>query len=212
EAERVVHAGDDMVADVDRPAAVGVNVVHLTRDDDEFRHVVREEGFVVDEVLDDAVVPRAFDWTAGDHGLTAVRLRAGANVDGDGPLAPYRRIGARVLGPVFTGFAEWVVREAEGLGAARVYCLMREGAFLAPFVQGIADGLGVPLDTRPLWLSRSVAAKAAITEIDEATIRSFLVRRHAPTPRVLARTLGVPDRMLASRAQLDTSLSDPRIG
>jgi len=85
---------------------------------------------------------------------------------------------------------------------------MREGAFLTPFVQSAADGMGVSLEARPLWLSRSVAAKAAITDIDEPTIRRFLVRRRTPTARALADALGIPAKLLAPRSHLDTPLDD----
>jgi hypothetical protein len=140
-----------------------------------------------------------------------LRLRAIAEVDGDDALAPYRRVGAGVLGPVFTGFAEWVVREAQALGARRVYCVMREGAFLTPFVQATADAMGAELEARQLWLSRSVAAKASITAVDEPTIRRFLLRRHTPTPQGLADALGVPARLLAPRGLLDTPLDDAQL-
>lgn len=208
EAHRVVHAGDHDGVDVQRPRALGLQVVHLPREDPDVERLVRAEGFVLDEALDQAAAPRTFDWVAGDHGLTAVRLRAASAVEGDDPLGPYRRLGALVLGPVFTGFAEWVVEEARALGAERVYCLMREGAFLAPLVRSVAQSMDVALEARPLWLSRHVAARAAVTEIDEPTIRSFLVRRRTPTPRVLAEALGVPARLLAPRRLLDVPLDD----
>jgi FMN phosphatase YigB (HAD superfamily) len=208
EPHRAVHAGDNEAADVARPRTLGLHVVHLPIEDPGLEHLVRAEGFVLDEALDQAAAPRTFDWVAGDHGLTAVRLRAAGTVDDDDPMGPYRRIGALVLGPVFTGFAEWVVEEARALGAARAYCLMREGAFLTPFIRSVAQSMGVPLEVRPLWLSRHVAARAAVTEVDEPTVRSFLVRRRTPTPRVLAEALGVPARMLASRGRLDVPLDD----
>lgn len=208
EAHRVVHAGDNPIADVRSPRAVGMRAVHLTRECNELERALRAESVVLDEGIDAAVAPRTFDWVAGDFGLTALRLRAICSVDGDDPLAPYRRIGAGILGPVFTGFAEWVVREAEALGASRAYCIMREGAFLAPLIADVARSMGSDLEPRPLWLSRSVAARAAITEVDEPTIRAFLVRRRTPTPRMLAAALGVPARMLAPRRQLDVPLDD----
>ena len=208
EAHRVVHAGDNEVADVERPRGLGIHAAFLVRTDAEVERLTREEGFVLDEDLDDAIAPRTFDGSAGDYGLTAVRHRVVATVDGDDALAPYRRIGAAVLGPVFAGFAEWVVREAQLLDVPRVYCLMREGAFLAPLIDRTARAMGVELDARQLWLSRHVAAKAAITTVDEATIRSFVVRRRTPTARALAEALGVAPRMLAPRAQLDIPLDD----
>ena len=40
-------------------------------------------------------------------------------------------LGRHVLGPVMTGFAEWVHTRLAELGTSRVWCLMREGAFLS---------------------------------------------------------------------------------
>ena len=87
EGARVVHAGDNDAADVDRPTQLGLQAVHLTREDPELERLLRAEGFVLDEALDDVVAPRTFDRTTGDHGLSALRLRAASAVDGDDPLA-----------------------------------------------------------------------------------------------------------------------------
>src|SRR5262249_9653746 len=153
--------------------------------------VMLAEGLRVDRARD-VVVPPVFDPVLGDHGLSALRTRAvsRASARGGETLAAYRVLGAGVLGPVFTGFAEWVVRDASPLGARRVYCLMREGAFLAPLIERIARSLDVALEARPLWVSRQVAARAALLEVDDSTLRALLARRTAPTVRSLAATLG----------------------
>jgi len=212
EAGRAVHAGDNEHADVAPAERIGIRAFLLPRVSGALTDRMVDEGLGLDSPQHPAVAPPRFDVDAGDHGLAGLRERAvSAASVGDDALAPYRVIGAGVLGPVFAGFAEWVVREAVALGHGRVYCLMREGALLAPLVDTVAEALGADVRAAPLWVSRHVAVRAAIggpDEIDEALLRSFLVRRRVPTARALAASLGVPVRRIAGRGESDVPLDD----
>ena len=210
EAARTVHVGDNEYADVAAAEHHGIRAFHLPRVPDVLRALMESEGLALPAPEHPAVVPPVIDAARGDHGLSALRVRAASHARSvaDDELLPYRELGATVLGPVFVGFAEWVAREAAALGARRVYCLMREGALLAPLIRDVAATIGVDLDARPLWISRQVAAVAALGEIDEPSVRALLVRQRTPTARDLAATLGVPVRAIASRGTADIPLDD----
>ena len=63
------------------------------------------------------------------------------------------RYGAAVVGPVLTGFAEWVVDNAEQNGTDVVWCPMREGELLSALINNAARARGRKVEARPLWLA-----------------------------------------------------------
>src|SRR5205807_2170141 len=80
----------------------------------------------------------------GDHGLVAMRTKALARSDLEAvpaTLRPAWEYGATVLGPVLTGFAEWVHQRANAIEAPTVWCMMREGEFLADLINRAGDYL-----------------------------------------------------------------------
>ncbi len=89
----------------------------------------------------------------------------------------YWGFGASILGPVFTGFAEWVHARAEAERVGTVYCAMREGEFLSSLLNQAGPYLGSPVEARSVWLSRQVCSRAAIAEATVEELSDFLVRR-----------------------------------
>ncbi|MBX6391397.1 MAG: haloacid dehalogenase [Frankia sp.] len=192
---RVLHlaAGDD------GPAATGPDWAAVT--------VVRRGGVGVGDLRttleregllagldDDGPVDREY----GDFGLTALRAAALRHTDSAAVPAALRRYwetGATVFGPVFTGFAEWVVERTRELGADEALCLMRAGRFLA----GLLDGPGrdARVAATPLWVSRRVLALANVFDATPDELRTFLTcwdggqRGSAVTVGELLRSLGV---------------------
>src|SRR5581483_3957307 len=126
------------------------------------------------------------------------------------------RFGASVLGPVLTGFAEWVVEQAEAEGTRTVYCVMREGEFLSRLVDGAAIAAGSPVRAERLWLSRHVCSRAALVDGSEDELRSFLTRRAAPTVATLVEGLGLeigqfPELAGVAQARMDDPLTRDRV-
>jgi FMN phosphatase YigB (HAD superfamily) len=191
---RMLHLGDNREADVLAAGRAGVRAFHFPRCDAELRRVVaREEGLSLA--------------TPGlDGGLAHVRARARWHVASvPEPLRGHHQLGASVLGPVFTAFADWAVELLAARGAQGAVCFMREGEFLADLLEAAARARGLPLAFRPLWISRRVAFVAGIGRLDAATIRAALVRRSPPTVAELCRSLEVEphevgiDEALAAR-------------
>jgi FMN phosphatase YigB (HAD superfamily) len=190
---RVLHIGDHDDADVAAPAKLGINTLHFDKFPEPFRTVVEREGTVRSAGAHHDRV--ALDSGGGDFGLTALRSKAMHRSEGAGlPTAvnQYWRFGASVLGPVFTGFADWVHRRAQEEGVDTVWCVMREGEFLSRLVNGARLHLDTPVRARTLWLSRAVCSRAAIFEASEEELKAVLQRRQPPTVAQLLESLGVP--------------------
>ncbi|MDP9071716.1 MAG: HAD hydrolase-like protein [Actinomycetota bacterium] len=207
--EEVLHVGDNAEADVASARKEGIHAVHFDRFPHSLATVLEREGVVRRQ--GGSHPPKRLDNSVGDLGLTALRAKAVCRSE-DGHLAgagnPYWRFGASVLGPVFTGYAEWVHARAQQEGHTTVYCVMREGEFLGRLIDGARRYLGSDVGTKPLWLSRHVCTRAAIFDASGEELAAFLERRQAPTLRGFCESLGIglgqlPELFNAEEGRLD---------
>ncbi len=224
----VVHIGDNEEADVRCAQRVGVRAFLYPANIQRYLHVEARE-----RIVGTAPYPTSYcDPVRGDAGLTAIRRRAtwttpDRELDRDERIA--WETGASVLGPVFTGFAQWVHERSQVEGTDRLLFLMREGKFLKELVdRAVPVGDWSP-KTRTAWVSREACARASIYDGSAAEFDTFLERLRPPSPVELAGSLGldasdVPvfdrlnedyertgDRLAVSRAFLDVVLKEPEL-
>ncbi len=210
---RVLHIGDNAEADGERAEREGIRSVLFDKYPGSLRTVLQGEGLLRTD--DRQKAKPTLDPVRGDFGLTALRAKAVSQREGTGLPAstdPYWRFGATVLGPVFTGFAEWAHRRAREEGVNTVYCMMREGEFLSRLLNGARGYLRSPVRAEMLWMSRHVSSRAAIFEAGIDELRTFLDRQVAPTLADLCDTLGIGLVQLPElAADAATRLDDPQL-
>jgi FMN phosphatase YigB (HAD superfamily) len=190
EPDQLVHFGDNFDADVYAAQQVGIRALHYPVATDRYAPIdVREE------IVGPPGDPTAWcDERDGDGGLTAMRRRA-TFLRPPRPITGTEQVawetGTAVMGPVFTGFAQWVVERAGHVGAERVVCMMREGKFLKSLVERQATAVGARLRVETAWVSREACARASIYTGSEDELRSFLSRLRAPSPDQMLDSLGL---------------------
>jgi len=162
--ERILHVGDNYIADIEGPAVFGIERFWFRPFPDEYEGMIESE-------LPQPLSRRAAYFESDDCGMTALRGRAMFACD-----TPYEEWGAGVLGPVVTGFCDWVTAKCRALGITTALCLMREGRIL----KQVIDGQGTPLLARELFVSRYAALKASIFSASEEELRGFVYR---PSPQ-----------------------------
>lgn len=212
-AEEVLHVGDNEESDVTIPAQAGIHAVHFPRLPGEMGTILRREGVGVTGAC--GQTSGLVDPLRGDIGLTALRSKAAFRAEGGGlapGIIPYWQTGASVLGPLFTGYAEWAHRRAGEEGVSRIYCVMREGEFLARLLNGARRYLGSPVRAVPLWLSRQTCARAAMLTASEDELSTFLSRRRPPRLGELCGALGIsPSEMPELSGAAEGRLDDPQL-
>jgi hypothetical protein len=116
-----------------------------------------------------------------------------------------------VLGPVLTGFADWMLDECARRDTLRLGCLMREGDFLAELIRRAARYRGIThLDASPLWLNRSVCLRAAVVRADGDDLGLLFAGRTPMAVEALLRRLGLGMSALPSWAShAAPTLDDP---
>jgi FMN phosphatase YigB (HAD superfamily) len=210
---QVLHIGDDSVADGEAAETRGLRTLVLGPRSDHMTEVMQREQ----------VIPRSGNSSVhfppihpdqGDFGLVALRGRAEhrAPSPDDAEGTPHWTFGSEVLGPVFTGFAEWVHRKAAPLNVQSLHCLMREGTLLTPLLNRSGEYLDTGIKAENFWLSRYVASRAAITRADEEELRTVLGRRYPPTVQEFCGTIGLSlDRLPDLVERADNTLDDARL-
>ena len=184
---RLAHIGDHPEADLIVATRVGARPVHLDRHPPELRTIVaREQRFGEHRVIG---LQEQYD--AGTGAIRSQLLRSPEHAALSPTLASYWRWGATVLGPILTGFAEWVHGRLAELDAGRVWCPMREGPFLAEFLGGAIEQSERPIDIRTLWLNRAVCGRAALTDITRASLLRVAGMRRTPTAAELLACVGL---------------------
>jgi hypothetical protein len=209
--EQVVHIGDNPVADHEVPAALGIRTVQYRRIDPGLVELLEREHEAMDYFgpLGPLLDPREGDF--GQTSLRAKTLNAG-NADGRSTLDTAWRFGAAVLGPVFTGFAEWVARRAHESGIDTLWCPMREGELLSAMVNAAAAARGWELRARPIWLSRQATSLGTLDSVEPAAVHEFIRKRYHMTVRQLFDMLRLNPGDVPSLAEyVDTILDSPQI-
>lgn len=209
--EQVVHIGDNLIADIETPGELGVRTVFYERISDDFAEVLERERESMDSF---GRFGARVDLEDGDFGLTSLRAKTlqSAPQGGTAGTRTAWAYGAGVLGPVLTGFAEWVAERAHQSGRSVVWCPMREGTVLSALVNNAADARGWDVEARPLWLSRHVASLAGLDPLDPDALHRFVGRSFRMTVRQLLATLGLRPGDVPALAQvLNTVLDNHRI-
>jgi len=115
-------------------------------------------------------------------------------------------LGASVLGPLLSAFADWVVEECRRDGIRVVRPLMREGALFAEMIAAAARraGTGTGLDVRPLFASRASTWLAGLQTFGDDEARRLLQRQQLTVEEALAslglEASGAPDAVRRSAA------------
>ncbi|MFC0433785.1 HAD family hydrolase [Kutzneria buriramensis] len=210
-AEQVVHIGDNEVADVTVPAALGIRTVHYRRLDEGYLATLAREHEPLEYFGDHA--PN-LDEQYGDFGLTSLRAKA---IHATPPQATTSldiaaRFGTAVIGPVLTGFAEWAVRRAHETGTRILWCPMREGELLAELINNAARARGLDVEARPIWLSRQATALACADFHDDEAVHNFIRRGYQLSVRQLLSVLHLQvGDVPALAAELDTVIDNGHI-
>ena len=79
------------------------------------------------------------------------------------------QIGAMVMGPLMTGFAEWILDTAEKENIKRIFPLMREGKIISKLLLKAAEYRSFEFQIEPMYISRKAVFFPALKEWNEAS-------------------------------------------
>lgn len=200
----ILHVGDNPVADQSAPAKLGILGVHLKQFDAESEIRLRQEASAA-SLIDPGVrvtIP------AHQPHRAQVALR-----QSDDPAAI---LGHDVLGPLMTGFADWIAAEVAAQDKAtgkptRILFLLRDGYLPARVFTARHPDLASRV--AQVEISRFTAAAASFTDV-EAIERCILPELHVGSTEVFAKQLRLDaseTKSLArmAKAQFAKAITDP---
>lgn len=165
---RILHIGDDWLSDVAGAHKAGVHGMWYS--------VVpwaRKSYFSMEE---------AFESDLGVlSSLRSLAIHSVPEPYRGEEMRTYFETGAGVVGPLYSFFAEWVVQRAQEEGLHCVLPLMREGTLLAEVIRRAAQTKGLPLQVKPLYISRRAAMMLGYERVDT----QFLEERFAYRNKVI---------------------------
>jgi hypothetical protein len=106
------------------------------------------------------------------------RLSAARNPYNDPGIKFFYNFGAEIIGPLYAGFAAWIVRYADERGIDTILAFMREGELLSKVINRAAKAMGSRVVSVPTYISRHPAFMASIFEKNFEERLSMLFRRN----------------------------------
>lgn len=183
-ASKVLHIGDNEQADVEPPRARGLQAIHYDTLPDEPETIFGRELGANSHQRWPMLHSEEGDW-----GLTALRRRSAYRDTPELDVNPiFRAYGARMLGPVFTGFASWIAERAKEEGAETLLCQMREGRLFKALIDQVS---GKSIETKEAFVSRFATITAAIKEVSVEELGPFILRPSHVSIAQIAPQLGL---------------------
>ena len=204
--ERIVHFGDNPVDDVKKARKAGVTACYYPQRSEQLADIGTQEL----QLRRTVGRPQALEGreAVDPSGLYAMRGKIAGAAVRPAAVEPFWRYGATVLGPVLSGFAQWVAREAAQAGISRLACLMREGTLLAELIGAAGAVEGVEIHASPTWLNRQVGL-AATLGTSKKSLDRLLYGRSGLTVVEALKLLGLTiDDVPALAGQAQTRLQD----
>lgn len=92
-------------------------------------------------------------------------------------IASYN-LGAQILGPVYTLFAEWIIDYCLKNNLSFIRPLMREGYLFTEVLRKVTHQRQVSIEVEPIYISRKAAYLFDKEQIDEHEIKNLLWKQH----------------------------------
>ncbi|MBF0517264.1 MAG: HAD hydrolase-like protein [Nitrospirae bacterium] len=164
----------------------------------------------------DTHLDMVFNWEGVRYGevmpeLSQIRkLATRLNASDDAAHTPWFNMGAAVLGPFFSAFADWVVDICIKEDRHRVFPIMRGGTLLCQLIENAAAHKNFQLTATPLYVSRQTTAFAAIGDFNDWQAEFLFIRRNI-TVRRLFELLEIPEGIQMFSDVGDTLIQDSGI-
>jgi FMN phosphatase YigB (HAD superfamily) len=192
--DMIFHLGDNYRADVERPASLGIQCLHLAHGTSEFFSLIERE-LGMSPISDIRFADTWISTTRAKHAVSAVARKSA-----------HSGYGYKVLGPAFAGYTAFAAELFADTAVDAILPLAREGIFLRDLLSLIEPAIHV---LEPLSISRRIMRKIELREITEQRLRAAL---GAPKPPSLAEILDLlnlsPEAGLPPGLDLSNTLAD----
>lgn len=163
---RVLHVGDHPVSDHQRPAAMGLRTLHLTRERLGWTALADQQFALGSAASGEALSSLC-------TGLARRRLAQQA-----GGADIWDRLGYELSGPLMFAFSRWIADQAAAQGVRKLFFLSRDGYQLEQIFRACADRWNLPIESAYLYASRRLLNLARIERMDDAAL-GFLMTADA---------------------------------
>lgn len=171
--DKILHIGDKFEADYNSPRSLGFQAYHYS---------------TVPESLQKIFEHKKMDLTSPSI-LSSLR-GLGIRLTGE-PDSFERQVGAGILGPVLTEFAEWVLDICEQENINQVFPFRRETELFLSILENAAKKRSLEIKIESLYVSRESTWLASLKEWGEEELDNLLEKHNISVCEIF-RMLGIP--------------------
>ncbi len=140
EPEELMHIGDNYFGDVVKASALGVKTYYYDVISDKNNMALGMEKLAFGSLVSQVASIR--------------KMLAKGLCQYNEEENIWYQIGATVMGPTLTGYAEWIIETAQNNNIKNIFPLMREGKLIASVLSVIIKERNLPIKVEPMYISR----------------------------------------------------------
>lgn len=149
-AEEVIHIGDNYSSDVLRASFLGMKTYHYDIVTDKNNMILEMEKLAFGSLVPQVASIRKM------LGKTCKQYNEEENI--------WYQIGTTVMGPILTGYAEWIIEVAQKNNIKKIFPLMREGKLISFLVAAIIKERNLEIEVEPMYISRKAIFLPSMNE------------------------------------------------
>lgn len=138
--EEVIHIGDNYSGDVLRASFLGIKTYHYDIVSDKDDMILEMEKLAFG-----SLVP---------HVASIRKILNNSSNQYDAEKSIWYQMGASVMGPVLTGYAEWILETAKNNNIKKIFPLMREGKLISSVLEVMIKERNLSFEVEPMYISR----------------------------------------------------------
>ncbi len=137
--EEVIHIGDNYSGDVLRASFLGIKTYHYD--------IVNKDDMILEmeKLAFGSLVP---------HVASIRKILNNSSNQYDAEKNIWYQMGASIMGPVLTGYAEWILETTQSNNIKRIFPLMREGKLISSVLEVMIKERNLLLEVKPMYISR----------------------------------------------------------
>lgn len=174
----MLHMGDNFISDIGVAKKRGIKTYYYS--------LISEAEYRFPYLMLEKM--RTDDLLCSQYSLRLMAARLGESTCEDNLF--WHNLGAMLLGPILTNYAEWVLDYALQNDIHLILPMMREGDFLGRLIKNAAQARNAEVDINNLYVSRLALTMANIDDIGKETI-SYMIRTHGVTVKDVFETLKI---------------------
>ena len=196
-AKKILHIGDNAIADIAKAKEYNIQTIHIPRTIDEFNNktglakTYKSKDYlsssIIKGIIGNKVMDNPFNFSFPSH--------SNGNLE---------QFGFSILGPMFYGFSQWVLEEAKKLDIKTIYFLARDGEIVKKCYDIITKNDTSSPVSKYLYASRRAYSIPSIFTYEDIVDIASLNFSPTPLSKILKNRFGISINLFSKKLLKDS--------